>query len=95
MANIQFQVRRGTASEWATANPILADGELAYETDTSKLKVGDGLTSYNPLPYFGVSVGDFPVSLTALSDGDLLVFEAASSSWKNIKKTSLLDGGSF
>lgn len=95
MASIQFQVRRGTSSEWSSANPVLADGELAYETNTNKLKIGDGLTSYNSLPYFGVSVGDFPVSLTGLSDGDLLVFEAVSSAWKNIKKTTLLDGGSF
>ena len=47
----RIQVRRGTAAEWASANPILADGELAAEKDTRKLKLGDGVTTWNLLPY--------------------------------------------
>lgn len=43
--------RRGTAAEWTSANPILADGEFGYETDTKKLKMGDGSTAWNSLVY--------------------------------------------
>ena len=48
---IQIQLRRGTALDWTTANPILAEGEMAVEIDTLKFKVGNGITSWNTLPY--------------------------------------------
>jgi hypothetical protein len=43
--------RRGTAAEWTAANPILADGELGIETDTSLMKIGDGVTLWSALAY--------------------------------------------
>lgn len=48
---IQIQYRRGTASEWSTANPTLALGEPGYETDTFRFKVGNGSTEWNSLGY--------------------------------------------
>lgn len=48
---IQIQLRRGTASEWTTNNPILAQGEMGLETDTGKFKVGDGVKSWTALSY--------------------------------------------
>jgi len=47
----QIQLRGGTAAEWASANPILADREFVVETDTKKSKIGDGATHYNSLAY--------------------------------------------
>ncbi len=47
-----IQQRRDTAANWTAANPVLANGEFGYETDTGKLKVGDGATAWNALPYF-------------------------------------------
>jgi hypothetical protein len=47
-----IQLRRGTASEWTTANPVLAQGEMGVETDTLKVKLGNGSTAWNSLPYF-------------------------------------------
>ena len=52
---VQIQIRRGTASEWSSANPTLADGELGLETDTSRIKIGNGSTAWNSLAY---QVGD-------------------------------------
>lgn len=43
--------RRGTAAQWASANPILGVGELGVETDTEREKRGDGTTVWNLLPY--------------------------------------------
>jgi hypothetical protein len=47
----QIQVRRGTASQWTSANPTLAAGEQGFETDTLKLKIGNGSTAWNSLAY--------------------------------------------
>jgi hypothetical protein len=45
----QIQIRRGTAAQWSSANPVLASGEFGYETDTGKFKIGDGTTAWNSI----------------------------------------------
>jgi hypothetical protein len=47
----QIQIRRGTASQWTSTNPTLAAGEFGFETDTNKLKCGNGSTAWNSLTY--------------------------------------------
>jgi hypothetical protein len=49
----QIQVRRGTASQWTSTNPTLAAGEWGLETDTNKVKIGDGTTAWTSLGYTG------------------------------------------
>lgn len=44
-------VRHGTASNWITRNPVLAAGEYGLETNTSLLKIGDGVRAWINLPY--------------------------------------------
>lgn len=39
---ITFQLRRGLHDKWIEENPILSEGEPAFETDTFRLKIGDG-----------------------------------------------------
>lgn len=48
----RMQQRRGTASQWTTANPILAAGEIGFETDTGEFRVGDGLNAWADLSPF-------------------------------------------
>jgi hypothetical protein len=48
---VQIQIRRGTAAAWTSANPTLAAGEFAIETDTDKYKIGDGSTAWTSLGY--------------------------------------------
>ena len=48
---VQIQIRRGTAAAWTSANPTLAAGEFAVETDTDKYKFGDGSTAWTSLGY--------------------------------------------
>ena len=55
MPFIQFQFRRGLASEWASANTVLAQGEMGIETDTNLFKIGNGTTAWNVLAYGGFS----------------------------------------
>ena len=52
MANVRIQIRRDESSKWRVNNPVLAEGEQGYELDTSFMKVGDGVTEYNSLPYW-------------------------------------------
>lgn len=49
MTVIKF--RRDTSANWTSINPIPAQGEPCYETDTGKLKIGNGSDTYTALPY--------------------------------------------
>jgi hypothetical protein len=48
----RMQQRRGLASQWASVNPVLAAGEIGFETDTSKFKMGNGTSTWSQLVYF-------------------------------------------
>ncbi|MEE1239710.1 MAG: hypothetical protein UHO61_07290 [Acutalibacteraceae bacterium] len=59
--NFVFQPKRKTAADWTSENPILRDGEFGVVTDGSDgkwLKVGDGVTAWNSLPYKKGPKGD-------------------------------------
>lgn len=60
--------RRGTESEWTSANSILHLGELGYVTDTKRFKIGDGYTPWNSLAYSTASLIDGKVPLDQLPD---------------------------
>lgn len=51
MATIQF--KRGTAAKWVELNPVLEAGQPGFVTDENRLKIGDGTTRWNDLPYIG------------------------------------------
>ena len=53
----RIQLRRDTAANWVSANPTLTAGELGYETDTYKIKLGTGSTAWNSLPYVQIALG--------------------------------------
>lgn len=50
-----FQFKKGTADRWQEVNPVLAAGEPGFVTDENRLKIGDGITAWNDLPYMGES----------------------------------------
>lgn len=50
--DLTFQVRRDDSVDWATKNPILKDGEPGLETDTGRLRIGDGISEFAELDYF-------------------------------------------
>lgn len=54
-ADTVIKIRRGTAAQWTSANPTLAAGELGFETDSARSKLGDGTTAWTSLGY---TVGD-------------------------------------
>ena len=48
----RMQQRRGTAAQWTSANPILNAGEMGWESDTNKFKIGDGTNHWASIDYF-------------------------------------------
>jgi hypothetical protein len=77
----KIQLRRDTAANWTSNNPTLSQGEQGFETDTSKMKIGDGSTAWTGLDYFadtasggGSGGGSFEaVASGTLADGSTLV----------------------
>lgn len=58
LSGVLIQHKTGTASQWTSVNPTLAKGEIGFETDTAKMKIGDGVTTYNNLPYLQAQAGE-------------------------------------
>lgn len=52
-----LKLRGDTVANWAAVNPVLAEREMGIETDTRRLKVGDGSTAWNVLPYMAGGEG--------------------------------------
>jgi hypothetical protein len=52
----RMQQRRGTAAQWISTNagagPVLNAGEIGWESDTNKFKIGDGVNNWSSLDYF-------------------------------------------
>jgi hypothetical protein len=73
----RMQQRRGTASQWISTNsgngPILSAGEIGYESDTNKFKIGDGVNHWINLDYF-IDAN----SIANPSFGTSIVFEGAT-----------------
>jgi hypothetical protein len=63
---VRQQQRRGTAAQWTSANPILSPGEIGFEIDTNKFKIGDGSSRWASLIYF---TADAAAALENLIDG--------------------------
>jgi hypothetical protein len=55
--NAKLKNRRDTSANWSAANPILLAGEMGIESDTGKIKFGDGVTAWNSLNYFSGGSG--------------------------------------
>src|SRR5690349_20245624 len=72
----RIQIRRDTAANWTSVNPILSQGEMGYETNTKLLKFGDGSTAWNSLSYFignaAVTSWDFSDNANAFPTADAI-----------------------
>lgn len=69
-----IQLRRGTAAQWTSANPTLSVGEVGVETDTLKIKVGNGSTAWTSLEYSTdwTNLTNVPASFTPSAHTHLL-----------------------
>jgi hypothetical protein len=61
----RIKLRRDTAANWISSNPILSSGEPGLETDTRKIKYGDGATAWRDLDYANSKIqGRTPIEVT-------------------------------
>lgn len=65
--SVNIQIRRDTAAAWTSNNPILLIGELGYETDTLKHKMGDGVNPWTALAYTSTGGGTGTVTSVGLT----------------------------
>ncbi len=65
---VKIQIRRDSAADWTSNNPVLAEGEIGLELDTKKWKIGDGATAWTTLLYYNGNVT--ATKIDDLTDGD-------------------------
>jgi hypothetical protein len=79
MAHV-LQLRRMTKAAWTACNAVLAPGEPGEETDTGQLKIGDGVTAWNLLPYVGTGgaggIAEWDATVDYV-DGDVVWWDGA------------------
>ena len=77
----RIKQRRDTAQNWTSNNPILAAGETGWETDTRMVKLGDGATSWNKLPY--AVTGDLQIKNTTIASDSAVTLASGSGMQEN------------
>lgn len=75
--------RRDTAANWTSNDPTPEDGQLCFETDTLKMKLGDGVTAWSALAYIPTGgaadlddLGD--VTITSPATGAALIYNGSA-----------------
>jgi hypothetical protein len=74
----RIQVRRDTAANWTTNNPTLANGEIGFETNSGKFKIGNGSSAWSALDYF-LDGSDLLAYLTTASASTTYLTQASAS----------------
>ena len=85
-----LRMRRDDASNWSTANPVIESGQLGFETDTGLFKLGNGVSSWNALPYvtpFAASAGTQSAGVGTLNFSDSNGISFGVSSGTNFQHT--------
>lgn len=87
--NSKLCLRTDTTGNWQTANPVLLRGEIGVEEDTGKIKIGDGKTEWENLPYFVVGMTKeqvldtfFPIDTVRLTKGNTNPAETLGGEWE-------------
>jgi hypothetical protein len=89
------QQRRDTAANWTFNNPTLLAGELAYETDTGKWKIGTGSTAWTALSYTPWSlIPAFPITDASIaSNAEIAVSKLADGTARQLLQTDAAGTG--
>jgi hypothetical protein len=68
--SVIIQHKRGTADQWFTLNPTLDAGEVGWESDTNKFKIGTGSTAWNSLAYATLTPSGLSATYAQLVGGN-------------------------
>lgn len=86
-----------TASDWTTENPVLLKGELGFESDTQRMKCGDGIKNWKSLSYLDAGIQTSITNLTErvedLEELALAIMKTTTSIINNIMKGELNPNG--
>jgi hypothetical protein len=74
----KIQLRRDTSANWTSTNPTLSSGEIGFETNTGKFKIGNGSSAWSALDYF-LDSSDLSGYLTASSASTTYLTQASAS----------------
>lgn len=94
---VVIAIRNATASEWQASNPVLNQGEIGYISDSQALKIGDGTTSFNSLPYV-VEGNEVRAETDSKIDESVVYYDQTAGIFKadnTWSTTTLTDGGNF
>ena len=65
---IRIQLRRDTAANWTLVNPVLKAGEFGIETDTLKVKVGNGTSTWTQISsYLNITPAQLATTVTSVN----------------------------
>lgn len=96
---VQIQQRRDTAANWASANPVLAEGEVGWELDTGKAKLGNGVDDWATLPYVvgsgGGGGGGARNTVSALSTSGSVAIDYALGDYFTLALSGNVSGFTF
>jgi hypothetical protein len=92
----KIQLRRDNSSDWTVIDPTLAEGEIGFETNTGKFKIGDGISLWSSLDYFldSSDLGSTYLTQSSASsnyqskDADLTAIGALTGTLGILKKTA-------
>jgi hypothetical protein len=65
--SVRIQMRRGTTSEWNSADPILNEGEIGYNSTLTSFKIGDGESLWSELDYYQAAADITPSEIGAIA----------------------------
>ena len=65
--SVRIQMRRGTTSEWNSADPILNEGEIGYNSTLTSFKIGDGESLWSELDYYQAAADITPNEIGAIA----------------------------
>jgi hypothetical protein len=74
----KIQLRRDTSANWTETNPTLSSGEIGFETNTGKFKIGNGSSAWSALDYF-LDSSDLSGYLSASSASTTYLTQASAS----------------
>lgn len=89
MSTSTIRLKRGTAAQWTTQDPVLLLGEPGFERDTGKVKIGDGTSLWSALSYVGGGggggvAGNVTVTITGPAGGSLEWSQTVSAAGLNV-----------
>jgi hypothetical protein len=87
----RIKIRRDNSSAWVSVNPVLSSGEIGFESNTKKLKIGDGTTPWNSLDYTISQEAQISalsdvndVNISNILNGDILQWSGTE--WVNVQQ---------